>query len=128
MTSPSTHYPSPLFKEAATRGVLPAHKARLPHLAWPPRLAAGGTIGVVEQASDEHAVQSVALLLSTPDGALIDAPRFGIPDPTHTTTITPDRLEQIVRRWVPQAEASIGDRGVSELVRLIDVTIGTQSG
>lgn len=127
-TSPSRHFPSPLFKAAASHGVLPSTKARQPHLAWPPRLAVDGSIGVVEQASDDHCVQSVALLLSTPIPALIDAPKFGIPDPTHSTTVTSDQLEQIVRRTVPQAQASIGDRGIRDLVRMLDATTGAQGG
>jgi hypothetical protein len=52
----------------------------LEHLAWPPRLAADGTIATVPQESDEEIAGCMAAIILWPAGTRELNPDFGTPD------------------------------------------------
>lgn len=64
----------------------------IPHIAFPLRQAADGTLAAVEQDSLDDVRQCVHVLLRTPLGARPLAPDTGVEDPTFSQGVDPDEL------------------------------------
>lgn len=65
-----------------------------PHLAWPLRRAADGSLAAVEQDTIDDVRRCVRVLLRTPLGARPLSPATGVPDPTFSAGLDAAELEQ----------------------------------
>lgn len=79
----------------------------IPHLAYPLRLAPDGTFAVVEQDGIDDVRQCVHVLLRTPLGARPLAPQIGVEDPTFTSGVDPDELQQTLEEQEDRATVTV---------------------
>lgn len=94
--------------------------AIIPHLAYPLRVGADGSLAVVEQDSAADVSQCVAALLGTVTGTRIELPVYGVPDLTFTTGQELGAVEQAIGTWEPRAAGSqvsmvIGNDGAAQV-------------
>lgn len=76
-------------------------------LAYPLRFVNGLPV-TVPQDSDEEIRQCVAVILAYPEGACLDLPEFGVPDPTFEQNgIDTATVQRVVERWEPRAPVSV---------------------
>lgn len=101
---------------------LPSSGAREPHLAWPPRLAADGSVAVVEGDSPAHVAQRAALTLTVQPGDLVDNPELGVPR-SALLGGDEDRVRAALRRSDPRLEASVTTGDLVDLVRSVTVSL-----
>ena len=83
----------------------------VPHLAWPLRLAASGSLAIVEQDTIDDVRQCVHVLLNTPLGARLLAPEVGVEDPTFTTGIDAQALAALLEDQEDRARVHITAAG-----------------
>jgi phage baseplate assembly protein W len=80
----------------------------VPHFRFPFRVS-GGQVAVVEQDTFDEVAQCVQVVLSTPIGARIEVPTYGITDPVFSTDSNARSTAMLtaVGEWEPRADAKL---------------------
>lgn len=79
-----------------------------PHIAFPFAYEADGSLAVVEEDSVEEVAACVANIAICPQGYRLDAPDFGVPDPSFATLpIDPDSLQHAIAKSEPRATLGV---------------------
>jgi len=77
-----------------------------PHLAVPFTLAIDGSAATVEQDTADDIANCVRTLLSTPTGARLAVPDYGVVDPTFAG-VNEAEIAAAVTEWEPRADITV---------------------
>lgn len=95
------------------------HKAAVPHLAYPFRVDADGSVAVVEQDTLDEVAQHAQVVLLTRRGQRPVVPEFGIPDPLfEEAPLDLADVEAAISRYDPRGRVVVEDRTL--LVTLLE--------
>jgi phage baseplate assembly protein W len=79
----------------------------VPHIAWPVQVM-GRTFAIVQQDTSDEVAANVAVLCSFRRGSRIEAPDFGITDPTfQIAPVDTTEIERQIAVYEPRAELAI---------------------
>lgn len=102
----------------------------VPHLAFPFRMMAGGSVSVVEQDSLEEIGQCVEVFLRTTQGERIEIPEYGIGDPVFDVNLDTEAIISDLLEWEPRAEVLMSEAfdPEDELTRIVRARVTTITG
>ncbi|HSZ70256.1 MAG TPA: hypothetical protein VK756_07830 [Solirubrobacteraceae bacterium] len=103
-----------------------AESLEVPVMKWPFRMGGfnSSEIAYVEQDTPEEVAQCVAMVFSVEQGALVDAPKLGLPDPTFRIGgVSEATLLAVAQRWEPRAALNLTRDTIVALAQAVDVEV-----
>lgn len=98
----------------------------VPVMKWPFEMAGfnASEIAFVEQDSVEEIEQCVAMVFSVTQGALVDEPQLGLPDPSFRRGgVSEATLVAVAHRWEPRAAENFTRDEIVALAQTIDAEV-----
>lgn len=82
----------------------------------------GGRVQYREQDTDDEIMDSIEVLLLTPQGERIDIPNYGVPDQTFQMNgANLAAIQTAIELWEERADVTVDDEGIVDLVHRVQV-------